>query len=367
MRKNNSIKVHIFCVMLVILTGITYAKDNIEIDSLNSCLKEYNAREVKEIDNWSEMIQYVYTAITNYEGAVVLYTGQDYEELSMESVDELFKVTMQIDDLNSLSDAAALWGNMESYNKGLAQTDEGALVCLSIKYKHTKSQMEQVNQEIEAIIKELEIKWDIKNIPLEQRVKIIHDYLGTHFDYDESFSNYTDYDGFFNRIDDKQVMVCQGYSLLAYKLLNMCNVPTNILVSDTHSWNIVELDGAWYHLDITNDDLGIYDQPINYKYYLKSKLKGTSYQYLESSFFYENISEEINFGKTDYKQIFGYELFIDKSNIQVMKYKLSSYMPYIIIVIGLIAIYSVVLGVIHQWYKRKKAKSKKLFDLFNSI
>lgn len=55
--------------------------------------------------------------------------------------------------------------------------------------------------------------------------------------------------------------VCAGYSELMAMLLNSCGVPTTVVASDMHAWNVVKLSGTYYGFDVTWDDsLG------NYKY-----------------------------------------------------------------------------------------------------
>lgn len=51
---------------------------------------------------------------------------------------------------------------------------------------------------------------------------------------------------------------CQGYAVVLYRLLGEaglnCRVVTGSSGADrTHAWNLVELDGLWYHLDATWD------------------------------------------------------------------------------------------------------------------
>ena len=36
--------------------------------------------------------------------------------------------------------------------------------------------------------------------------------------------------------------------------LNMLNIQNYKINSENHIWNLVELDGKWYHLDVTWDD-----------------------------------------------------------------------------------------------------------------
>ena len=105
-------------------------------------------------------------------------------------------------------------------------------------------------------------------------VKNVHDYLIDNFEYDTNteMANHTDIDGF----RDKK-MVCSGYSLATYYLLNKLGIETRIITgfggdtgeqSENHMWNLVRLDGKWYNLDVTWDDGGGTNR--QYTYVLKS-------------------------------------------------------------------------------------------------
>ncbi len=97
----------------------------------------------------------------------------------------------------------------------------------------------------------------------------VHDYLIENFEYDHrsSMENHTDIDGF-----KDGVMVCSGYGLAAYYLLNEAGVETRIITGiaggGLHMWNMVKLEDKWYNLDVTWDDMG--DNYKIYKYFLKS-------------------------------------------------------------------------------------------------
>lgn len=105
-------------------------------------------------------------------------------------------------------------------------------------------------------------------------VKNVHDYLIDNFEYDNNteMANHTDIDGF----RDKK-MVCSGYSLATYYLLNKLGIDTRIITgfggdtgeqSENHMWNLVCLNGKWYNLDVTWDDGGGTNR--QYTYFLKS-------------------------------------------------------------------------------------------------
>ncbi|MFJ5767716.1 transglutaminase domain-containing protein [Lysinibacillus sp. NPDC093210] len=67
--------------------------------------------------------------------------------------------------------------------------------------------------------------------------------------------------------------VCQGYALLAHTLLQKLGLETQYIVGyvgkEGHAWNLVKLDGQWYHLDTTwNDPVPDRNGAIRYQYFL---------------------------------------------------------------------------------------------------
>ena len=63
--------------------------------------------------------------------------------------------------------------------------------------------------------------------------------------------------------------VCNGYAETMYLLLNACKIECKIVVgkadNENHAWNLVKIDGVWYHLDTTWDD-PVPDQGRNVQY-----------------------------------------------------------------------------------------------------
>lgn len=69
--------------------------------------------------------------------------------------------------------------------------------------------------------------------------------------------------------------VCQGYAVLLYRLALMAGIETRIVTGTAngggHAWNIVKLDGKWYHVDATWDATWGAAQEM-WQYYLKPSL-----------------------------------------------------------------------------------------------
>lgn len=85
-----------------------------------------------------------------------------------------------------------------------------------------------------------------------QKAIILHDYLAIQVEYDANASNR--YSAFGALRDGKAV--CQGYALAYKYLLNKAGIECHIVTSKTlnHAWNIVKLNGKYYHVDVTWDD-----------------------------------------------------------------------------------------------------------------
>ncbi len=106
------------------------------------------------------------------------------------------------------------------------------------------------------------------NMTAAEKVVQVHNYLALTCAYDyENYQtgsiprdSYTAYGALV-----KRKAVCQGYSLAFELLMQQLGIPCVIVESDSmnHAWNAVQLDGAWYHVDVTWDD-GAPDQPGQY-------------------------------------------------------------------------------------------------------
>lgn len=92
-----------------------------------------------------------------------------------------------------------------------------------------------------------------------QKAIALHDYLVVNCEYDNeglladavSEASYTAYGALVQRI-----AVCEGYALAYKYLLNQAGIPCYMVTSQTmnHAWNMVELDGKRYQVDVTWDD-----------------------------------------------------------------------------------------------------------------
>ena len=107
--------------------------------------------------------------------------------------------------------------------------------------------------------------------------KALHDYLALNNEYDMRYYSggmprisYTAYGALVNRTS-----VCAGYALAYQHLMEDAGIPceyvTGMTTRGSHAWNIIQIDGEWYHVDVTWDDpTPDREGYVRYKYFLKS-------------------------------------------------------------------------------------------------
>ncbi|BBH21876.1 hypothetical protein Back11_32210 [Paenibacillus baekrokdamisoli] len=155
---------------------------------------------------------------------------------------------------------------LDSYLYTIRTWGSTAKIKISIKYRETAGQTEQVAAQIKKLLPTI-IKPYMTDL---QKIKMIHDWIVLHVAYDLSLERYTAYDAIHTG-----KTVCQGYSLLAYRMLNEAGIEVRIIEgtvdSGNHVWNLVHIGDTWYHMDVTWDDpIPDREGKVSYSYFLKN-------------------------------------------------------------------------------------------------
>ena len=131
----------------------------------------------------------------------------------------------------------------------------------------TAEEAMQVKRRVDDIVQVMPDTLD----PLE-KVKYINDFvvLNTAYNLESVASPYTPYSILMN-----QEGVCEGYALTTLLLLEAAGVNARYISGEAgeglHAWNLVQVDGEWYHLDTTwNDPLPDRPGEVRYDYFLVS-------------------------------------------------------------------------------------------------
>ena len=108
-----------------------------------------------------------------------------------------------------------------------------------------------IENEVEKISKLCDKSWtDI------EKTLFFHDYIVLRFEYDRRLytqgSDYVNYD-IYNMLKE-DTGVCMAYELLLMALLDEVGVESSYAENGGHIWNVVKVNGNWYHVDATWDD-----------------------------------------------------------------------------------------------------------------
>lgn len=234
-------------------------------------------RELQRQDDEGKLIQFVRSKEELFEA--ICYQIKDHREEIYYDTDEVtlyYQKDGFMDEFNQYycKNAPLISGYyLANYLKGVitykfhekyVKEDGRYRIGILIDFKYTKEEFERHMKDMSELAAQLKCDNDYDS------VKAVHDYLIEKIDYDHEYKHYDDLAGM-----KDGVMVCQAYSMAAYNLLSNMGIPVKIICGvaypynefDGHAWNIVCLDGKWYHMDVTWDDLG--EDGVYYKYFLK--------------------------------------------------------------------------------------------------
>ena len=102
---------------------------------------------------------------------------------------------------------------------------------------------------------------DLEGLSDYDKIKAVHDYLVLQCEYTGGFPSI--YDALFNG-----KTICVGYAGTFFRVMNKLNIPVQYVCGEGHAWNLVQLDGDWYNMDVTWDDTG--GDSVSYEYFLKT-------------------------------------------------------------------------------------------------
>lgn len=148
----------------------------------------------------------------------------------------------------------------------MSSSSEGNVRSITLTYTATKDEvlgMREVYQEKLAEI----VAGAPQNGSDFDKILYLHDYFVQNYSYDETLTIRDAYTFFTTKTG-----VCQAYMLGLIAAARELGIESIPVTSDKmkHAWNLVKIDGAWYHVDITWDDSKSYPTLTSYTYFLQS-------------------------------------------------------------------------------------------------
>lgn len=179
---------------------------------------------------------------TIYQGLISMDETIDLSSYSM-TFDELMSMIEEL--VNETPELFYLGSSVQAY-----EDDDGYITRYLPKYLYSANEVETMQDELDEAVAELMSGVGESWSDLEKAL-YVHDYLVSQFAYDTTFTKYNMY----NLLVEGSA-VCQGYTLAYIHIMNLLDIPCVAVPSDTmqHIWNQVQINGNWYHVDMTYDD-----------------------------------------------------------------------------------------------------------------
>lgn len=188
-----------------------------------------------------------------------LFVRQMREEMEQKTSDidlnyTSFPDNMELDDIQDLLELARqetnpyIKYNVSSWSLNMASGTGEVEISIEFDYHTTTAEDEFVFSTVEELADRL---WD-SGMTEDEIIKQITDFVAVNIEYDHSYRIYDVY----GALNDRRA-TCQGYAILTHLLLEEAEIE-NIFVegdlknrTEPHLWNMINLAGEWYHLDLT--------------------------------------------------------------------------------------------------------------------
>lgn len=147
----------------------------------------------------------------------------------------------------------------------------GGTFDVVVTYRMTADEISSMNMASEKAAEEI-IAQLTPDMDDYEKLKFFHDYLILNCETDKT---YAFADTVYGALVEKRAL-CEGYSKAFSYLCNLAGIENVIVTGETyvpHMWNMVKLDGNWYHVDVTwdkpTDELHkIFPDVVLYQYFM---------------------------------------------------------------------------------------------------
>lgn len=214
-----------------------YIEDNFEY---------VNNNEKLEVNSKQDIIDSIYYLINSGITHSERYCGKEYKDCYKD-----------MNDISNNDSTLSILNNFvhpyNSYNSiRFSFNDE--TIKISITPTYSDSEIKEINYKVAEII-EKNISY---NMTIKDKIRTIHDYIINNTDYDtlktEDINNSKYKSNTAYGVLIEGYGICSGYSDAMKIFLDRFNVVNYKINNEEHIWNLVQLNGKWYHLDLTWDD-----------------------------------------------------------------------------------------------------------------
>ena len=167
--------------------------------------------------------------------------------------------TSCLDDVDALSNDKILLSDINnyvspfnSYSSIRTLYDDTGTITIQVVKLYSDDEIKKLNVELDRL---MHLTEGVSNT--RDKILFLHDYIinNTQYDTVRADTGSSDHDSTrMTGLIYEHYAICGGYADTMAALLDRMNVPNYKVSSDTHVWNAIYIDNAWYHLDLTWDD-----------------------------------------------------------------------------------------------------------------
>lgn len=239
----------------------------VTIGEKNEYYRDYDFTFVKNTNNFSpsnyqDILDIYYTVINAGKSNFTFYCPKEYTSC----IDDIKTLA---NDQNTLSDINNYVHPYNGFSHIESEYDSLGRVTINIVRNYTEEDINLINKKIDELMPQLTSNYN----SLETNIKNVHDYIINNARYDSArsdsnvltYKSDTAYGPLF-----QGYAICGGYTDLMQLFLERLNVKNFRVSSDNHIWNVLYINNAWKHLDLTWDDPVASDGKdyLEYNYFL---------------------------------------------------------------------------------------------------
>lgn len=244
-------------IVTFLLDNVIYKKEII-IQESNQYALENSFSFVQETDNFKP------TSKQDLKNIVYTYLNRGWNNFSFYCENNIYPTC--IEDVKKLANDSATLSSINnfvhpfnSYDKLYITLNNLGKVTIETIPLYTAFEQNELNKIIEDIMNEI----ITQDMTLKEKIKAIHDFIIDNSVYDEERADAIKNNKQLNLQEPSHKAVgplmkgkalCSGYSDAMSLFLNKLGVKNYKISSANHVWNFVQIDGNWYHLDLTWDD-----------------------------------------------------------------------------------------------------------------
>lgn len=225
-----------------ITDNIIYQGNN-KVLSYNEYYLNYDYKYVQNIDtskakNYQEVLNLFYTFLNSGDNSYSFYC--DYEEC----LTDIKKIISNEETVSNINNFVHPFNSFSSINVDISNSSK---ITIKSKKNYKDDEITYIKTYIDTFIS-TNINGNQSNY---DKIKLFHDFIINNTEYDQTNKNksHTAY-----TLITTGKAICGGYSDIMSIYLNTLGIQNYKVTSENHIWNLVNLDGTWYHLDMTWDD-----------------------------------------------------------------------------------------------------------------